>query len=65
MTKLELARRRKGMTLRQVASVAGCSHALVGFIERGQRPTTKTTGRKLAKAVGLKATEWETLQNPA
>lgn len=64
MTNLELARRRKRMTLRQVASEAGCSHAMVSLVERGQRVPSETVARCLTRAVGLPAPQWKTLQKP-
>lgn len=62
MTNLELQRRRQRMTLRQVATAAGCSFQLISRIERKSQKLTESTGRKLAKAVGLKSAEWKTLQ---
>jgi transcriptional regulator with XRE-family HTH domain len=64
LTKLEAQRRRQRMTLTQVANAAGCSTSYVHHVEHGTRNPSETVARKLAKAVGLPAAEWKTIQIP-
>lgn len=65
LTKLELARRRKRMTLKQVANAAGCSESFVSYVERGYKRPSEKLARKLAAVVGIDAAKWETLQKRA
>ena len=64
LTQLELARRRKGMTTREVADVAGCSHATVSAVELGKWQPTEETAQALARAVGIDGRSWRSLQKP-
>lgn len=65
MTKLEFARRNKGMTLKQVGDRAGCSESFVSYCERGLRKPSPLLAQKLAEAVGLGLRSFKTLQKPA
>ena len=62
MLRAEARRRSRGMTIREVATAAGVSHALVGFVEKGDRPATEQSGKKIAKALGFPVREWKRLQ---
>ena len=46
-----------GLSQEQLAAKAGLTHATVSRIERGAHEGTIKTVRKLAKALGVKATE--------
>lgn len=64
ITQLELARRREGLTVREVAERAGVSHATVSAIETGKWAPREDTARALAGAVGIPSRLWEELQEP-
>lgn len=53
MIRLELERRRKGLTQEQLAAAAGVSRQLVTAIESGRRQISLGTGKALTKALGL------------
>ncbi|MGM0712526.1 helix-turn-helix transcriptional regulator [Brevibacillus parabrevis] len=46
-------RKDKGLSLENVASVAGIHRTTVGLIERGEREPTINTAAKIASALGL------------
>lgn len=46
-------RKNKGLSLENVASVAGIHRTTVGLIERGEREPTINTAAKIAGALGL------------
>ncbi len=51
--RLDLARRRRGLTKTRLAQRAGISTRLLTAYERGDRPPTESTVQKLADAVGF------------
>lgn len=52
-------RRSRGLSLRQAASLLGVSHSTLLALERGKRPLTTATARKIAPAMGLR--DWRLL----
>lgn len=54
-----LAERRaaRGMSQVELAKLAGCSHGMIGFIERGLRNPGADVAGKIANALGMKKAE--------
>ena len=62
MTKLEVARRRRGLRQIDVANAAGCSESMVAYLEQRKRVPSPDLGKRIARAVGLDPARWQTLQ---
>lgn len=62
MTRLEIARRRRGMRLEDVALAADCSISMVSLVEKLERVPSELLARRLALAVGIAENRWPTLQ---
>ena len=62
LTKLEYARRKRGMRVADVAEKASCSASMVTMLEQRKRVPSEDLGKRVAKAVGVDPRRWKTLQ---
>jgi transcriptional regulator with XRE-family HTH domain len=53
MTPVKQARKRKNLTIYQVAKTVGLSAASISRIESGKQGASKTTATKLSRALGI------------